>query len=54
MESYCTLELKRRPHTDLQVKVCLASYHSQFLKIHIVLRRCMSKLLKRKENVVLS
>jgi hypothetical protein len=23
LESYCTLELKRRPHTDVQVKVCL-------------------------------
>ncbi len=22
MESYCTLELKRRPYTDVQVKVC--------------------------------
>ncbi|BDA49172.1 probable disheveled-associated activator of morphogenesis 1 at N-terminal half [Coccomyxa sp. Obi] len=25
MESYCTLELKRRPHTDVQVKVTFAS-----------------------------
>ena len=36
MESYCTLELKRRPNTDVQVKVC--SWIAQLLTSSLQLR----------------